>query len=121
MPSFVSPISTRLTGRAFRICDQIAGALFHDRMTADRIARHHDIFRHILFIWLQLRQHTLSRIHDALRMRDPRAHLQQHRRIETLGDLISQLGKFQRFCGIGRLQHRHLRRLGIMAAVLLIL
>ncbi len=46
---------------------------------------------------------------------------QEHRGIELLARVECQLGEFQRFLAVGRLEHRHLGELGVVAAVLLVL
>ena len=54
-------------------------------------------------------------------MGDPGGQPQQHRRVESLGQLIPQLGESQTFGGIAGLQHGHLGGDGVMAGILLVL
>ena len=92
----------------------------HDRMALLGIAGHHDVLGNVLDVFL-LRNGSRSLFHHGLGMGYPCAHFQKHRGVKLLRNLIGQLCEGKGFRGIGGLQHRHLRRNGVMPAVLLIL
>ena len=115
--SFFNPIDIRRLSpgrQRFRAC-------LHLRMAFLRIARHHNIFSRIFFIFFLLRKHPLSRLYDTLRMTDTSTHLHKNCRIIFFGKLIGKLYKGKRLRRIGRLQHRNFGRLRIMSGILFIL
>ena len=85
------------------------------------VAGHHDVLGRLLDIFLQRHFLPLADVHHALAVGNARAHPQQHRRVILLAQFKCGPGKSVSFRGISRLQHRHLRRYGIMPGVLFIL
>ena len=110
-----------VAGRALGPGGERREPLLHDRVAQLGVARHHDVFLRILFINLLRHLDAPGERHDALRVGHARAHLQQHRRVELLGEGIGELGEFQRLLRVGRLEHRQLRGLGVVPGVLLVL
>ena len=100
---------------------QLPGALLHHRVAALGVAWHHHILGDVLLIGDHFPLRPLRRVHDGLGVGHPGAHLQQHRGVELLGQLIGQLGEGQGLGGVGGLQHGHLGGDGVVAGVLLVL
>ena len=69
--------------RGLRILDQLLRPRLDDRVTALRIARHHDVLRDVLLILLDV-LNAFARLDDRLRMSHARAHLYDDGRIELL-------------------------------------
>ena len=107
-------------GRCLGIFRKLRRSFFHERMSFDGVAGHHDILCDILFIGLY-RNIPFPGLDDRLGMRHAGAHLDHDRRIELFGKFIGKLCKFQRFFGIRRLQHGHLRGDRVMTGILFIL
>ena len=84
------------------------------------IAGHHNILLRILLIGLA-DLHPLARLYDTLGVGNAGTHFNKDGRVERLGKFVCQFGKSQCLGRIGRLQHRDLRGLGIMAGILLVL
>ena len=110
-----------VAGSGLRIFGQRRKARFHDRVAQLRIARHHDILLRVLFIRPGSRLLPFPGLHGALGMGHPGAHLEQHGRVKPLGKLVGQFGEFERLSAVRRLKHRELRRLSVMAGILLVL
>ena len=100
---------------------QAAGALLHHRVAALGVAGHHDVLGPVLLVGLLGNVRPLPGVHHGLGVADPGAHLQQHRRVELLGELIGQLGELQGLGGVAGLQHGELGGHGVVAGVLLVL
>ena len=100
---------------------QPAGALLHEGVAADGVARHHDILGDVLLIGLHLGLRPGGSLHNGLGVGHPGTHLQQYRGVELLAELIGQLSELQRLGGVGGLQHGHLGGDGVVPGVLLVL
>ncbi len=82
---------------------------------------HHQLRRVLDQAWRRQSGVTLTECDDRLAVGDPRAAAQHYRRIESLGEVEGQPGELLALLGVGRLEHRQLGELGIVAAVLLVL
>ena len=81
---------------------QLPGTLFHNGMAQLGIAGHHDVLLGILFVGLG-DLNALTGLHHTLGVGDTGTHLNEHRGVELLRQIVSQLGKCQSFCRIRRL------------------
>ena len=108
-------------GGGLRPLLQLAGALLHKGVAADGVARHHDILGDVLLIGDAGPLHAVMRLHQGLGVGHAGTHLQQHRGVELLRQVIGQLGKLQGLGGVRGLQHGHLGGDGVVAGVLLVL
>ena len=102
------------------LCQRLHPRL-HGRVASYGVGGRHDILGGIFHIGARLRHDALAGLHQALRVGDAGAHLEQDRGVELLAELKGQHGKFPRLSGIGGLQHRNLGGHGIVAGVLLVL
>ena len=108
-------------GAALRPVGQGLGALFYHRVAQLGIAGHHDVLGGVLLVGPGGRLYPLSGLHHALGVGHTGTHLEEHRGVELLGQLIGRLGEGQSLGRVGGLQHGQLGRAGVVAGVLLIL
>ena len=110
-----------IDGGGLRPLLQLAGALLQKGVAADGVARHHDIFGEVLLIGDAGPLFPHSQLHQGLGVGHPGTHLQQHRGVELLRQVVGQLGKLQGLGGVRGLQHGDLGGDGVVAGVLLVL
>ena len=96
-------------------------ALLDDGVPRLGTGGHHDKFGDVLLIGDGRARLPVGGLNDALGMRHAGTHLEKHRGIELLGKLVAELRERQRLRRVGRLEHRELRRDGIVAGILLVL
>ena len=103
------------------VLGQAAHPVLHHRVAADGIARHHYILGDVLLIGTLRPLGPGAGLHDGLGVGHPGAHLQDHRSVELLGDLIGPPGEGQGLGGVGGFQHGQLGGDGVVPGVLLVL
>ena len=108
-------------GGGLRIFFERLHALFNVVVPLLCVSGHHDVLFDILFVRLCGPLFAFARFHNALRVRDARAHLDDDGRIELLGNFIGGLGKGEGFAAVGRFQHGELGGFRIVAGILLVL
>ena len=108
-------------GGGLSVLGKFCHTLLHEGVAADGVAGHHDVLGDVLLIGLGGDFLTGSGLHHGLGVGHAGAHLQQHRTVKLLGDLISGLGEGQSLGRVGGLQHGQLGSHGIVPGVLLVL
>ena len=107
--------------RGFGERDQLARPLFHNRVAADRVSGHHDIFCDVLLIGPRRGRDPFRRLHNGLRVRHAGTHFNKDRRVKLFRQFKRALCKFQRLRAVRRLQHGDFRGDRVMAGILLVL
>ena len=109
--------------RRLRVLRELEQTLLHGGVPRDGVVRHHQLLRRVALELEQRprRRHALAEPRDTLRVRGAGGRPVQHRRAEALAHLVRGLDEAQRLVGVRRLDHRHLRELGVVAVVLLVL
>ena len=106
---------------SFGIISDSFHSCFNNRVTADSVTRHHNIFLDILFIWDILPFLSLAKFNGWLRVRNSGGQSYDNRNIELFRKLESSLSKLLALPWIGRLYHHCLRSDSMVTWILLVL
>ena len=96
-------------------------ALEHEPVPQARVLRHHHVLADVARVVARLELDRHARDDPPAAVRDPRRGAQQHRRVELLRQREGLGDEVVGLLAVGRLEHRDLGELGVVAVVLLVL
>ncbi|MPN18453.1 hypothetical protein SDC9_165813 [bioreactor metagenome] len=119
--AFVASGFDPVTGRAFGVLDKSRRARLDDRVALYRVAGDHYVFCAVFGVGFRFGRPALAEFDHALSVGYARAHLEDYGGVERFGESVGENRKILGFLRVGGLKHRQLRRLGVMAGILLVL